>query len=155
MAFLGTVSIGIRKIPVQVGDSVVLFKLDIGAQVTSISEETFGEVKEVNLKKPSKIVYSPARHILTVIGQFTAILSYNHRRATQRVYVDRDLQTNLLGLPAIISLQLLYQVNAVSKVSKEIGAHFPKVFSRLRYTAHTFQRCSADCEISRRTTPCD
>jgi hypothetical protein len=81
-------------------------------------------------KKPSKTLYGPARHLLNVIGQFTADLSHRRRRAKQRVYVIRDLQANLLELPALIALQLLCRVNAVTS-DDDIVRHFPKVFEGL------------------------
>ena len=109
------------------------FKMDTGPQVSAISEKIYQKLKEVKLKKPSKALYGPAGHLLNVIGQFTADLSYGQRHAKQRVYVVRDLQANLLGLPALIALQLLCRVNTVTKSASnnDIIKHFPQVFEAL------------------------
>ena len=135
-AFLGAVSDGTIApwtVSIRVGDKEIPFKMDTGAQVSAISEKMYQKLKGVKLKKPSKALYGPARHLLNVIGQFTADLSYGQRHAKQRVYVVRDLQANLLGLPALIALQLLCRVNAVTKSTSDddIIKHFPQVFEGL------------------------
>jgi len=56
---------------VLVGKTEVQFKLDTGAAVTAITEETYKSLKSVTLKKPSKLLYGPARQELQVLGQFT------------------------------------------------------------------------------------
>ena len=120
------------NISVVVGHKEVPFKLDTGAQVSAISEETYRGLNGVHLKKSSKVLYGPARHALDVVGQFTATLHYRQRPTKQRVFVVRDLQANLLRLPAIIALQLLCRVDAVSTDDDDIVLQkFPKVFEGL------------------------
>ena len=46
------------------------------------------------------------------------------------MFVVRGLRNNLLGLPAIISLQLLYRVNSVDE-GNDVRKRYPKVFSGL------------------------
>ena len=105
---IGTDNSGVPwQIAVELGDRVVPFKLDTGAQITAISEETCRGLQDIDLKKPSTVSYGPALHPLNTIDQFTVTLFYNRRRTKQRVVMVCDLQTNLLGLPAIIALQLL------------------------------------------------
>ena len=60
-------------------------------------------------------------------------LRFGQRRAKQRVFVVKDVQANLLGLPALITLKLLCPVDTVTKGTSEdnIIKHFPKVFEGL------------------------
>ena len=115
-------------VSVQVGDKTVPFKLDTGAQVTAISEHTYRG--PVQLKKPSKILYGPACQTLDVIGQFTVTLSHKQRSTKQRVFVVRDLQNNLLGLPAITALHLACRIDGITN-TEELHTCFPEVFSGL------------------------
>ena len=52
----------------------VSFKLDTGAEVTAISEETYRALGQVTLQEPSKVLRGPARQTLDVLGQFTTTL---------------------------------------------------------------------------------
>ena len=85
----------------------VNFKLDTGAEVTAITEKTSKLLNGIRLSKPSKTLHGPARQSLHVLGQFMGVLSYKERSSSQTIYVIRGLKTNLLGLPAITSLQLV------------------------------------------------
>ena len=135
-SFLGVVSDGTAApwtVSILVGDKTIPFKIDTGAQVTAISDRTFGQFDGVKLKKPSKSLYGPAQHLLDVTGQFTANLRYGQKCVKQRIFVVKDLQANLLGLPALTALKLLYRVDTVaeSKGKDDIIKRFPKVFSGL------------------------
>lgn len=56
----------------------------------------------------------------------------SHYQSTkQRVFVVHDLQTNLLGLPAIIALQPLCWVDTVSMSEDDILKRFLRVFNGL------------------------
>lgn len=78
-AFLGTVSneqCCSWVVFVQEENVSLPFMLDTGAQVTAISEHTFfKQLGRIELKKPSKILYGPARQTLEVICQFTTKLT--------------------------------------------------------------------------------
>ena len=68
-AYLGTVVADTQKAwtaRVQVGDKDLLFKLDTGAEVTAITEETHRSLGNVPLQNPSKILYGPGREPLRV-----------------------------------------------------------------------------------------
>ena len=102
----------------------------MGAEVTVISEEIY---KRLGLPKPqqwSKVSFGPARQTLVVLYQFTAKVEYQNHTSHQPVFVVCGLQTNLLGLPTIISFQLFYQANSVD-VGGEMQIEFPKAFSGL------------------------
>ena len=132
-AFLGTVRANSESLwmtKLLLNKMEVSFKLDTGAEVTAISEETYQRLGLPELQQPSKVLYGPARQTLNVVGQFTATLERQSHTSQQSVFVVRGLRNNLLGLPAITSLQLLYRVNSVD-VGGEIRKEFPKVFSGL------------------------
>ena len=83
------------------------FKLDTGAEVTAISEGAFKELQNITLQSPSKILFGPTHKALKVLGQFDGTFQLDQKEFLQTVFVVQDLKTNLLGLPAIKSLQLL------------------------------------------------
>ena len=56
----------------------------------------------------------------------------------QPVFVVRDLKNNLLGLPAIVALQLIHKVSSV-KTEDDIRKMFPKVFSGLGMLGELYQ----------------
>ena len=57
----------------------VQFKIDTGADVTTVSEETFKKLQGVTLRETNKSLHGPAKHKLTVCGQFTGTLTFNQR----------------------------------------------------------------------------
>ena len=83
------------------------FKLDTGAEVTAISEATYKKLDTLPLEKASNTLYGPTHQSLKVLEQFTGTLEHQGHSSTQTVFVVQDLRSNLLGLPAIASLQLL------------------------------------------------
>lgn len=65
-----------------------------------------------------KRLHGPDNRPLHVMGELFAALSCKGRSSVHPVYVFRKLQQNLLGLPAIQSLNLLAQVDAVRSLSQ-------------------------------------
>ena len=93
-AFLGAVGdkhISPWQISALVGDKLVVFKLDTGAQVMAISERTYAELQPGPLKKPSIVLYGPAGKTLDVIGQFTVKITVGSRFSKQRAFKDTSL----------------------------------------------------------------
>ena len=91
--FLGTVeSQGKTQwmLALKVNNLDVTFKIDTGAEVSAINETTFNKLKDIQLKKPQKLLYGPAMSPLTVLGQFTASLTFNHVTYKQKVFVVKD-----------------------------------------------------------------
>ena len=119
------------RISLSLGNKVIMFKLDTGAEVTAISEQEFQTMKDISLEKPSKVLYGPAHQALDVCGQFTATLVHQQHSSSQTVFVVQELKTNLLGLPAITSLQLLKKVNATYTGVEDIKHRFQKIFHGL------------------------
>ena len=74
------------------------YKLDTGAEVSAISYTTFRSFKGYRLIKPSKSLYGPACSAL-------------EKSTTQAIFVVKGLRNNLLGLPAIMALNLVAQVD--------------------------------------------
>lgn len=105
----------------------VEFKLDTGAEVTVISETMYETLGAPLLEKPSKALYGPTHQSLKVLGQFTGTLKHQDRSSTQAVFVVRNLKMNLLGLPAITSLQLLQRVDTTTSGEVDFRKQFPDV----------------------------
>ena len=140
-AFVGSVS-SRQQLPwtttLQVKGKEVSFKLDTGAEVTAISEETYLQLGEAKLQKPTKILYGPARQTLDVLGQFMTTLKHEQHLSLQPVFVIRGLKNNLLGLPAIIFLQLIRRASSI-QTGDDIRKQFPKVFSGLGTLGEPYQ----------------
>ena len=107
----------------------VTFKIDTGAEVSAINEATFKKLLDVQLKKPTKSLYGPAMSPLDVLGQFTAKLTF--KNVTCRVFVVKGLKCNLLGLPAITSLNLISRINSVQYSADEVKKLYPHLFQGL------------------------
>ena len=74
----------------------------------------------------------PAQQKLQVLGQFTGTLSSKQNSSNQTIFVIKDLHTNLLGLPAILALNLATRVAEVSDdYCLFIQKKYPKVFTGL------------------------
>ena len=81
-AFVGSVSSKQQSswiTTLQVRGKGIRFKIDTGAEVTAISEETFRQLGGASLQRPRNILYGPARHTLDVQGQFMTTLRYEQR----------------------------------------------------------------------------
>ena len=133
-AFVGSVSSKQQSswtMTLQVRGKEIRFKVDTGVEVTAISEETFRQLGGASLQRPRNVLYSPARHTQDVLGQFMTT-------SLQPVFVVRDLKNNLLGLPAIVALQLIHKVSSV-KTEDDIRKMFPKVFSGLGMLGELYQ----------------
>ena len=126
---------------VLLGKTEVVFKLDTGAEVTAISEATYKQLDTGPLEKASKALYGPTHQSLKVLGQFNGTLVQEHQghRSMQTVFVVQDLKSNLLGLPAIASLQLLQGVDATYTREVDFHNQFPKVFQGLGTLGEKYQ----------------
>ena len=118
---------------VKIGGKDVSFKLDTGAEVTAISEKTYKSLRGIALSKPRKSLYGPAHQLLQITRQFTGKLSHGGNSFNGEIYVVKGLKTNLLGLPALTSLQLVKRVYPVQEAvtEKEVEERFPTMFKGL------------------------
>ena len=123
-AFLGTLGTGkqaVWTVDVTVKDKHVRFKVDTGAEVTAVSEETYHSLGKTPLDKSTRVIYGPARQKLDVLGQVKMQVTYKDCTSTQTLFVIRNLKTNLLGLPAIQALQIVQQLDAVEAQEQSIN----------------------------------
>ena len=133
-AYLDTITSGQQrawKVKIRVGSQDTTFKIDTGAEVTAVSEEFFRKLKGKDLKEPSRLLYGSGRQPLDVLGQFTERLHYKQKSSLQKIFVVKGLRTNLLGLPAITSLDLAARVDTTIDYSSLVNESFPNVFQGL------------------------
>ena len=89
-----------------------------------MSERTYRDLQLGPLKKPSKILYGES---LDVMGQVTVKITVGSRSSKQTVFVVRGLRRDLMGLPAITSLNLARQIGqTIAKT--DFKQRFLKVF---------------------------
>lgn len=113
-------------------DKLLRFKIDTGAEVTAISETTHKSLgKTLPLRKCDKALYGPSAEPLHILGVLQMELKYSGRVCHQPVYVVKGLKGNLLGLPAIQSLQLLSRIDSIDDYSTNIYRQFPNLFCGL------------------------
>ena len=91
------------NVTILVGNNPVIFKVDTGAEVTALKEETFCAFTNQlpQLQKSLHTLRGANHSPLDVVGKSQMTLTYNDKVSIQRVFVVRELQHNLLGLPAI------------------------------------------------------
>ena len=85
-AFLGAIGTNQEptwKMKLQLSGQETEFKLDTGAEVTAISDQTFQGIAGCQLTAPSKKLYGPARNALKVIGKFEGTIAYQERTSKQ------------------------------------------------------------------------
>ena len=76
-----------------------------------------------------KKLFGPARTPLEVMGQFQGDLKYHGKESKQTVYVVKGLKTNLLGLPAIMDLNLVALIGETNTTHADtIYDQFPSLF---------------------------
>jgi len=117
--------------------SEVTFKLDTGAEVTAVSQETFLKLPDApQLTTPKRILCGPSRKPLHVLGQCQIDLSHRDRSSSQHIFVVKGLRSNLLGLPAIKALNLATRLDETTTESTSLSSayihqRFKKVFQGL------------------------
>ncbi|KAI2648260.1 hypothetical protein H4Q32_018307 [Labeo rohita] len=133
-AFLGEVSTQTTKPwieKVTLNGDAISFKLDTGADVTSIPESVFDPKRDGKLDKPLKRLVGPGKHLLDVKGCFQGKMCAKGRSTDQPVYVVAGLAQPLLGLPAIQAMRLVHRVNEVTQTDTDFKALYPSVFQGL------------------------
>ena len=115
---------------IQLNGKQTPFKLDTGAEVTAISSDTHQHLGRPVLTPPDKTLYGPSRQALQVVGMSKGAFTHKGRQSQQQVYVVKDLKRNLLGLPAITTLNLAARID-VTTTKRDFPKEFPKVFKGL------------------------
>ena len=108
-----------------------MFKLDTGAEATAISEYTHSALGKPSLSNPSKILYGPGEQQLNVLGQFEGTLQCKQRSCKHIIFVVKGLKTNLLGLPAIIELNLAARLDSTTDYDSLVQKKFQSIFKGL------------------------
>ena len=85
------------KVTVTICRQDVEFKLDTGAEVNAISEDTYKALGCPRLCKPSRMLYGPARQPLGVLGVFTETVKQSRNSTRCPIYVVKRLHTNLIA----------------------------------------------------------
>ena len=127
------------SVDIRIKNRSVSFKMDIGAEVTANSGDTYESLGRPQLGKPNKVMYGPAHQALNVIGQFSGWLKYGKRSAREKVYVVQGPKTNLLGLQAMTALQLVRRVHATDTGEPDVVKQFSQVFQGLGNIGDDYQ----------------
>ena len=117
------------EVILKVNSRPVKFHIDTGAEVTVVSTRTWQKIGKPSLSASDRTLRCPDEHTLKVKGMFKGTLRTSEHQTEQPVYVEDNLQTELLGRPSIGSLKLITQVAAVSTVKPV--AQFPSLFTGL------------------------
>ena len=85
--------------------------MDTGAEVMAISSDTLQKLTSKRIKPSQRSLVGPSHQPLKQKGQFQAHLELlsGDKVASQTVYVVENLRNNLLGLPAILALEMVTQ----------------------------------------------
>ena len=76
-----------RHVDIHIQDGTVPFKIDTGAEVTAITQETWHRLGEPPLAKPTTALYGPAHQTLDVLGQVTERLTRGQHSSVVRMFV--------------------------------------------------------------------
>ena len=139
-AFLNTIGAGhvtSWSSTVAINGRETQFKLDTGAEVTVILEDVLTSLSSPKLHKATKRLCGPDKKLLDVLGELPVTLSYKGKPCSQPVYVVKELQQNLLGLPAIQALNLLSQVDTLQ--TTPVLQQFPALFTGLGTIQDSFE----------------
>ena len=153
-AFLGTVdpqpSTTVWYITLSVNGHDTQFKINMGAEVTAVSEETYQRLKSPQISTPRKTLYGPSQCQLITLGQFSGTLSYQGKSTLQTVFVVSGLKTNLLGMSAITSLTLATRIDSTETGvgQQDYRNMFPDLFTGLRNLGAPY-----DIQLKEGTTP--
>ena len=87
------------------------FKIDTGA--AAVSEQVHQKIEAHKLQLPPKLLNGPTEYPLEVLGEFKRYLKHKHKVLVHQIFVVKGLKTNLLGLSATTSLELLCILNQI------------------------------------------
>lgn len=114
----------------EVKGHTIPFKLDTGAEVTAITEQTYHSLGQPKLNSPSRVLYRPARQALCVLGELEERLSKGDCSTVGAIYVIKGLKSNLLSLQMLTALQLVRRVDTIHW-EQDVKKQFSKVFQGL------------------------
>ena len=114
-AFLGTVNEGGTNRP---------WMIDTGANVMVIPQNVYCKERDGPLRCATRQLSGPGKTPLTVLGCFSANLKKKDSTKTE----VKNLQTPLVGRPAIEAFQLVTQIESVTRNGASIISQFHDVF---------------------------
>ncbi|XP_064476235.1 uncharacterized protein K02A2.6-like [Ornithodoros turicata] len=132
--FLGTVAMQTpapvtREVEVRVNDVPLLAKIDSGADVTVVGS---GFPGLPDLLQPPETLKGPSGTTLDVLGKFRAVIQWKKKTTSQMVYVVHGLRKPLLGLPALLDLEIIRFLNEVEVGEDHWSTRkFPELFRSL------------------------
>ena len=133
-AFLDTLSQNSSetwRVKLRLCGQMLEFKIDTGAEVTAISDAAFRTLRGPKLKSPKKTLYGPARTPLKLIGQLEGELSHPGKTTKPACVCGERSKTNLLGLLAILALDLVARVEETVETLPYIVKRYPTLFQGL------------------------
>ena len=107
----------------------VTLHIDTGAEVTVISQKTWGSVGRPELSSTDRTLRGPDSRAIPTLGKFLGTFTHGTRQAEGDVYVVKKLTKSLLRRPAIRNLDL---VKIVAAVDRSLKAQYPSLFQGLR-----------------------
>ena len=107
------------KVELYIEGCLTTFKIDTGADVTVIPKCLLDKLPSPTLTPAKKTLIGPNRSKLPLLGCFKAKLQKQEKETHEEVYVVPNLQTPLLGKPAIKALGLAVRVDSVAKPERE------------------------------------
>lgn len=134
------------------------FKIDMGAEVTAISQNIHERLVSPTLDTPSKILYGSSKQPLQVLGSFKGTFNHRDKESTQQVFVVEELKSYLLGLPAIMALQLAARLDAIdTNINRTtVQTKLPIIFQSLKNLGEDFTiQMKPDATPYALFTPCD
>ena len=83
---------------IKVNDQMITFKLDIGAEVTALTEPALLQFRDVPRQAPTKVLHGPDQQPLKVLGHVTLTFSSKEKTCIHNAFVVRGLEQNLLSV---------------------------------------------------------
>ena len=87
-------------------------------------------MRGISINKPRKQLLGTEKTALHVSGELEAVLAHRKKCTKQNVYVVRNLKTNLLGLPAMMALEMVARLDTVTRTD-EIFNQYSSLFAGL------------------------
>ncbi len=86
-------------VTVIMGNQLIEFKMDTGAGVTAIMEETYAVLQRPQLTPAPKVLCGPTLQSLDVLGFYETCLSHRDRSAPVGLYVVKGLKKTSWDFP--------------------------------------------------------
>ena len=115
----------------QMNNRKVRFKIDTGADVSVIPHTLYSRRNNGQLQKVKTSLVGPSQELLKVKGSFNTTIQNGEIKSKETIYVVEGLRLPLVGRSAIMKLNLLSEVNAMSDTLEEVKTMFPELFNGL------------------------